>query len=91
MCVCVYIYTCMYICKYVYMYVYIYRYTQMYTYMYIYVYTQRTPTDDQQKDTKHKGRRPILTIMFVRDSRSKQLDSDRLAAYVPEGYQILKP
>jgi hypothetical protein len=28
--------------------------------------------------------RSILTIMFVRDSCSKQLDSDRLAADVPE-------
>jgi deoxycytidylate deaminase len=28
--------------------------------------------------------RELDTIMFVRDSCSKQLDSDRLAAYVPE-------
>ena len=33
---------------------------------------------------KSPYRRSILTIMFVRDSCSKQLDSDRLAADVPD-------
>ncbi len=40
-------------------------------------------------DKGRRDRRSILTIMFVRDSCSKQLDSDRLAAYVPEGQDLV--
>jgi len=40
--------------------------------------------DLRYHDRTRQDRRSIITIMFVRDSCSKQLDSDRLAADVPE-------